>query len=368
MIDRIVLASIMIGLVTLPLFTAPVEAEADPQLPVIMIAAKDVGVTPMEGQWNESFCYTISVRFYNNTEIALWIYNPAEHVWKTCGVREYRVDYAGNGGWQMLSWNVTPFCPACEAQSSSFKFIWQGTVLEIDGREIHVGPAIVPLQPEVKLRAGAVSYRGKSTYKTEFNYSVEVNASKAVDVELEVYDPCLDAWKSMGIAQVTAGRWYTLSWNTTKPFGRCRYGLSKFKFNAYYRLQKVANSTICEGPQLVPLLKLQNPCVEPSRAGYDQFLTYHVEIVNVSEYIDVREITLYVLNPHRLSWTNFNQTARRNNTLIWSIKPFGDDSECKGIAGFYFTYDNESWPEVLCYGPEIISEPPPLEERINTTR
>lgn len=330
-------------------------------------AVRNADIEPEEGYWSDYFNYSVNVSFYKGIEIELWIYHPAEHDWISRGTREYN---ASGGNWQTLWWNERPFNRNCEGESSSYKFMWNGTVLKIGGKERFFGPRIKVPPQWVKFGNATVSCEGNATYKTEFNYSIEVNASKTMDIELVVYDPCLKSWAFVEEYKTyngAKGGWQMLTWNNTKPFIRteCKEGLAKFKFNAYYVGERVNNSEIYEGPSLIPLLEFRNPKVEPPDGIYSRSFNYsvEVEIANVTEQsINISEIKLEVLNPHTLNRTTYNQTNSTNNTLIWHVRPFEGDPECRGTARYCFIYDDDVWPEMVpCYGPEIEKKPSPPE-------
>lgn len=330
-------------------------------------AVRNAGIEPEEGYWSDYFNYSVDVRFYKLTEIELWIYHPAEHDWISCGTREYN---ASGGNWQTLWWNERPFNRNCEGDSSSYKIVWNGTILKIGGKERFFGPRIKVRPPRVEFGNATVLPERNATYKSEFNYSIEVNASETMDIELVVYDPCLRSWTFVEEYKTyngAKGGWQMLTWNNTKPFIRteCKEGLAKFKFNAYYEGERVNNSEIYEGPSLIPLLEFRNPKVEPPDGRYNLSFNYsvEVEIANVTEPVNISEIKLEVLNPHTLNRTTYNQTNSMNNTLIWEVSPFEGDPECRGTARYCFIYDDDVWPEMVpCYGPEIIPLPSPPPE------
>lgn len=366
---------VLVGVVVVALSTgmlAVESAETGVAPPVTVIPAlKNASVSPAEGNWSDYFNYSVDISFYKKTKIELWIYHPAEHDWTFGGIREYN---ASEGNWQTLRWNVQPFNRNCEGDSSSYKFTWNGTVLKIGDKKRFFGPRIKVPPQWAKFRHGTVSCEGNATYKTEFNYSIEVNASKTMDIELVVYDPCLRSWTSVEEYKTylsgEKGGWQMLTWNNTKPFIRtkCKEGLAKFKFNAYYEGERVNNSEIYEGPSLIPLLEFRNPKVEPPDGSYNSSFNYSVKIANVTEHVNISEIKLEVLNPHTLNWTTYNQTNSTNNTLIWHVRPFEGDPECRGTARYRFIYDDDVWPEMVpYYGPEIKPPPPELKGWVEST-
>jgi len=349
---------VLVGIVVLSVGVGTVQGLGFPTV-------RNASIEPEEGYWSNYFNYSVDISYYKLTEIELWIYHPAEHDWISRGTREYN---ASGGNWQTLWWNERPFDRNCEGKSSSYKFMWNGIVLKIEGKERFFGPRIKVRQPRVEFGNETVSWEGNATYNTKFNYSIEVNASKTMDIALVVYDPCLRSWTSVEEYKTYSGAkggWQTLTWNNTKPFIRtgCKEGVAKFKFNAYYEGERVNNSEIYEGPCLIPLLEFRNPKVEPPDGIYNTSFNYSVGRVNITEHVDISEIKLEVLNPHTLTRTVYNQTNSTNNTLVWHVRPFEGDPECRGTARYCFIYGDDVWPEMVpCYGPEIIPPPSPPPE------
>jgi hypothetical protein len=66
--------------------------------PVMIPAVKNASVSPPEGNYTDSFNYTVDVRFYEEAEIELQLYHPTKRDWITYKTREYRDTL----GWQTL--------------------------------------------------------------------------------------------------------------------------------------------------------------------------------------------------------------------------------------------------------------------------
>ena len=332
-------------------------------------SAKNPDVDPQDGNWDDSFNYSVEVIFDEEIDVELWIWDPWFSEWTYQGTAKY----SNTTNWERIYWNATkPFSEECVGMVSKFKFKWNETDLKERryGKLVTLmrpGPRIETALPRVELKNGNVS-KGDATYLDELNYSIEVKANKAVDIELRVYDPCLGVWKSMGVLTASAGG-EKLSWERERPFfeTKCKKGSSKFLFYAYYKGELLNKSETYLGPNLIPLVEFRNPKVEPSDGRYNWIFNYSVEIVNVTEHVTQEEIKLEVLNPHNLNRTTFNQTGKINNTLMWSVKPFIDDPDCRGTAKYYFKYDDDRWPEVPCYGPEITPRPLELKGWVNST-
>jgi hypothetical protein len=326
-------------------------------------SARNPEVYPTEGNWDDSFSYSVEVIFDTAIEVELWVWDP----WFSDWINQGTARYSDTRKWERIYWNATkPFSEECVGMASKFKFKYAGIDLKArrDGRLVPLvsaGPRIRTTLPGVEFKTGSVS-EGDATYLDELTYSINVKTTKAVDIELKVYDPCLGMWKSMEVLTASGGGgWEQLSWEKERPFfeTNCKKGSSKFQFNAYYKSELINKSEIYPGPDLIPLIEYRNPEVEPGDGRYNWLFNYSVEIANVTEHVNPEAIKLEVLNPHTLTRTTFNQTGKINNTLMWSVRPFIDDPDCRGTAKYYFMYGEDRWPEVPCYGPEITPPPPP---------
>jgi hypothetical protein len=324
-------------------------------------SARDPAVSPAEGNWGDYFSYSVELSFDREIEIELWVWDPWFSDWTNQGTAHY----TDTSNWERIYWNRTkPFTEDCIGSVSKFKFKYAGIDLKErrDGKLVPLvsaGPRIPMTAPRVEFTDGRVS-REDATYLDELNYTINVKASKVMDIELKVYDPCFGMWKSIDIRTAGTGDWEEQTWANERPFFEtsCKAGSSKFQFNAYYRGELINKSEIYPGPDLIPLIEYRNPEVEPRDGRYNWLFNYSVEIANVTEHVNPEEIKLEVLNPHTLARMTFNQTGRENDRLLWRVEPFIDDPDCIGTAKYYFVYGTDRWPDVPCYGPEITPPPP----------
>ena len=328
-------------------------------------SARNPEVQPQEGNWDATYDYSVEVIFDTEIEVELWVWDPWFSDWTNQGTAHY----SATRKWERIYWNATkPFSDECIGYVSKFKFKYAGIYLKErrDGRLVPLvsaGPRIQTTPPRVEFTDGKVS-REDATYLDELNYNIKIKASKVMDIELKVYDPCFGMWKSIDIRTAGTGDWKERTWENERPFfdTNCKKGSSKFQFNAYYRGELINKSEIYPGPDLIPLIEYTNPEVEPGDGRYNWLFNYSVEIANVTEHVNPEEIKLEVLNPHTLARKTFNQTGRENDTLLWRVEPFIDDPDCRGTAKYYFVYGDDRWPDVPCYGPEITPPPPaPVE-------
>ena len=333
-------------------------------------SAREPKVNPIRGHWDTSFNYSVEIRFDKEIEVELWVsLKDGEHYYKRKEL------YPGSGDWERIYWNaVVPF--GDEKRTSRFMFKWnetdflkereKGNLKKVEGH----GPIIDEYPPTfVKFRNGTVS-KEEATYKDELNYSVEVNATKYVRIELLVQGPRINPeWGSMyNYSYNNIGGWQKLTWNKTKPFSKNVFkgGRSDFQFIAHHEGSGVDfPSSVYHGPDLKPLIELK-PRVDPPSGKYDTLFNYIVELVNV-KYINIsdvkRNIKLVVCTPADEE-IFFENPVFENSIGKWSIKPFKNDSKCSGTAHYYFKYDGDETdkydgPNINITGPTPSPTPAP---------
>jgi hypothetical protein len=229
------------------------------------------------------------------------------------------------------------------------------------------------IQPRLE---GASVYPDNGTWNRTFNYSVNCSFYNKVTITLEVYNLSLHDWweppKNGTYTYDGTGERKTLTWNNIKICSDECAGKSRYRFK--YKgsvLKDIHEKEIHYGPEIKMVVPIPTPAlfenasVEPSVGEYNTLFNYSVELVNVTA-VNPNKVTLVVRNPHTLEEPEFKNVTSDGSRLKWSIKPFEDDTQCKGFAGYYFKYDGKRWPEiVLYYGPGINMTGPPGEAGIS---
>ena len=326
-------------------------------LPLI---SEEPTVTPLEGKYTDWFYYTLVLVFYENATIELEI-EKVGGGWEEIATREY--NKSPNA--QTLGWNVTPFSAAYVGKKPSYRFKWGNIVLDLDGETIFPGPTIVPELIYEFIDATVTPPSGY--YNTSFTYSVEFKSNKNQSITLEVYNFSRGEWEETHLTRnyTDIGNPEVLSWSGISHFASndSGYVLGKYRFS-FMDYGERYESNIFRDPLLLPtqpsLYKIfKNATAEPSVGEYNTLFNYSVEIVNVMA-VNITDVKLVVWNPHTLEEQEFKNATSDDSRLKWSIKPFEDDTQCKGFAGYYFKYKGKRWPEtVLCYGPAINMTGPP---------
>lgn len=363
-----VLACFVVGMFSqaaIPISTAQI---------VVIPGAKNPEVRPNNGSYNDYFNYSIRVIYSEKIDyIRLCVWNVTTHVFEP---KEEIQKYTNLSVEQPLSWNNITFTPDFEGETLSFRFEYrkgpseEWKTLRVKKKDTFPGPTIIREKIEVEFNNSSVHPENINCTE-EVNYNVSVNASKEVEIELDVYNPISKDWVSQGERKPyeDIGEWTNMSWNV-KPFKDlkfCGYVDSRYKFKLVYTIkgEHVNSSDIYPGPRVFGAT-FESPKVVPSRGNYSDNFTYQVEVSNVTEE-DINITHLEIWNPCSLTWewedmgsatTNITENNRTWN-LTWEIAPFKNFSRCEGMAKYRFRYGNSFWPEYPREGP-FINPPPPL--------
>ena len=283
--------------------------------PVVIPALENASVSPPEGNWSDYFNYSVAVRFYERIEIKLWIYHPAEHDWISCGIQEYN---KSGGGGQTLWWNVRPFDHNCAGESSSYKFIWDGIVLNIDGKERFFGPRFgdggpcpTPTPPPL------VGFKNESVEpeigasETKFFYSVIMNATKEGIACLEIQ--CLPGgyFKPVGCYDYNGNdELVPYKWNvTSEEYCDKEIGEGKYRFYFQDDTGTKIPSMVYEGPEVI-IEQFTNFSVNPDKGLNTTFFNFNVD-VNSTKRGNIT-VTLQV-RPDKVDWMNVTNKSYEND-------------------------------------------------------
>ena len=211
----------------------------------------------------------------------------------------------------------------------------------------------------------AIEYRNISvspengTSDTPFTYSIDVNSSKTVDVELNVLDVSSGNYNSVGrLAYKNISNWETLTWNDIRPSSATdANGESNYFFSFYYKDAEVPITTTYKdtgryypGPSLAPVA-LKNWTVEPKNGTIFTPYTYSVQVESREPHFDVK---LQTSPPGSDMWTDKGTVAYNgdNNTLIWEGISFDPSfAEAIGNGRYRFVVGDSDLGEFM--GPNI---------------
>ena len=276
------------------------------------LAVCNASVYPVVGNGSASFNYTIEASYYERTEIELLIYQPAEHVWKSCKTREYN---ASEGKWQTLSWNLKPFNRECEGRSSSYRFIWNERVLEIEGKKVFIGPSIqvisnVEFENE-KVEPEIVSSGAK------LSYSVTMNATKAGIICLEIQCPQGGYFKPVGCYDYNrTNEPVPFRWNvTSEEYCDKEIGKGKYKFYFQDDTGTKISSKVYEGPEVI-IEQFTNFSVNPDRGLNSTFFNFTADLTTTKE--GNTTVTLQVRSD-KADWVDVTNKSYENDGKLIPI-------------------------------------------------
>jgi hypothetical protein len=268
-------------------------------------------VTPAEGDYSDTFTYTVAVTNVTREDldgIHLELRNPYSGERKDMGAGT--TNETADGGWD-LSWEVAPFenCPECEGMSSAYRFTYGYSVWPEYAWE--EGPYLSSVQ-EVNVRKvepAAIEYRRYDGYVTPVDITVDVNASRALDLELFISDPCTKVSESKGVKRCRSGN---VTWTVTPFDALARNEVEDYigkSFNISLRYDGWTEEG--KGPELVAVF--DNPR-HPEEVIYNDSFVFSVELIAAKEL----NVTLQYL--YRGNWTTRgieNNPQRYTNTGHW---------------------------------------------------
>lgn len=229
---------------------------------------------------------------------------------------------------------------------------------------------IIPL--DIEFKNVTVSPEG-GNWSDEFDYTVWINASKKLTIALYVFDPCLESWPWIHVANKTYNKngWKKgkkLNWtiNGDTIFSKNCSGQSKFYFE-----YESKETQVYQGPELIgPLnINFSNPHVEPEGGCIcldSNVLNYFKMDFNYSVVVkanDKTTIGLIVIDPNKTEYKlepKVYDTPGEQKHLFWSVN-IAELNQSLGTWEYKFNYtyyDNqrkvtETWNLKNVTGPEI---------------
>jgi len=325
-------------------FEEPVEVEdhtGRPRLVKVYEEFKEAAVTPRTGTGSDSYTYAVSVYSSVEDNISLEIGPSRIGPWTRISSQTYSTP----GSWQILKWpNVTidfDFTSAAYRMSGRKQMTFDGPSWPID---VDFGNSSVT--PE----------RGLSG--SLFDYQLEVNATKPIDVGLNVWDVSNKRYTSLGRQSYGSTRqWQRVVWKDVSPSSNPEAsGLSNFYFSFYYPGSDSPFATTAEevgkyypGPSLA-VVSLKNCSVDPANGSIFTSFGY-------STWLETRlpscEIELQTAPPGGGVWTVRGTASYNgsNNRLVWRNVSLDTASEEVGNASYRFLLGDQVLAR--CVGPEI---------------
>lgn len=195
-----------------------------------------------------------------------------------------------------------------------------------------------------------------------FDYSVNCNFSKRVDITLEVYNLSLHDWKTEGDKSYNkTGEWGKLTWENVKLCsGECE-GTSSYRFKYNETILLTKSGPTITPPPITILKEFKNGTVKPASGHYNDSFDYSV-YVNLNKTIDIT-LEVFDISKSSYEWKIAGKNQTYNKTWGWHKLTWNNVSnifkgDCAGIAIYRFYYIDASdkrHESDLFYGPELIS-------------
>jgi hypothetical protein len=271
---------------------------------------KDIGVTPLNGKWDQTYTYSARVASSVSGIVILQLYDPCTRKWQDWG--ESRGIYPGETN---LSWAIKPFKQECANMQTDPPMFGFKAILDRSYESGTVeGPYIGIVMPDI--RQYAVNPDSGTSDET-FNYSVVLSFSKPVPVELWTYDPSINEYVSEGTRDYNrSSQNQTLVWKVKFPAEFQGKRLS-------YKLRYQGNDlVVANGPtiQIGGKPRIYNSTVTPQNGSIDTEFTYSVLIgFNKKATLD-----LQTYNPDHQQYESMGlkdyTSPGKNQTLVWKVK------------------------------------------------
>lgn len=298
-------------------------------------------VTPSQGTYSDSYIYNLTVICSYSDNISLEVAPSLQGPWTNKGIRSY----TNPGLLQTLTWdNIT------------LGFDFNAAYYRFKGK-IESQPTVGPVWPvTLQFRNNTLSPLN-GTPETEFRYSLEVNASKPVDVLMNVMDLSTGKYFPAGFKNYkNSSSWEKLTWQNIKvTTNEDVVGQSSYYFSFHYPGSPDSfNSTkeilglVYSGPQ-ISSVKIESNVTPANGSIYTPF-SYTAKINTTKADANIE---LEIQPPNSTIWqAQGRQTYSISyKVLKWPNLSFRSSPEVLGLGKYRFTMDNAVLGEFS--GPKI---------------
>jgi len=316
-------------------------ADKGHQGPIIEENYYNSDVTPKEGTNIDTFYYSVTVNANVCDKIELQVKNHTTNHWDTKGTREYRTpDINETLTWQEIRLNTHELD---RFNDSAYKFV--GTFESSESK----GP-FYPI--ELRWRTHNVT-PNRGLYNHPFNYSIEVNSTRAIEVKLRVdYPHEGEAVISDPMKNYTdRGNWEPLCWMDRQPFVDADDGNATYKFEFYYEGTRINETELYPGP-LIGIAEFKDASFEPEIGTGETEFTYRVRVKAVKP--DYITLTVYDSKGDKVA----ERRSKDKTTAEWKLFEFENVPfkvpPASGIATYEFLTGKDT--KMSFDGPELIEE------------
>jgi hypothetical protein len=320
----------------------------------ISVRFRDPSVNPIEGRWNGTYTYSVTINSTLSGLASLEVWDPCIKDWTAKGEQK-RISAWDN----RLTWTLRPFdqeCPNMKVEPPMYRF--KAALDRIYYSNASDGPYVEPTIKKPVVYSHSVSPLS-GTYDAGFNYSITLYSEKRAPIELQIIDPQHDQYESLGTKEyATPGRNQTLAWSHS--FSREFEGRT-----LGYRFRYQGTDLVTgNGPRIVlgGIPRIYNASVNPQNGSYNASFEYNVTLGFVKQApIDLQVYYPAPYNKWESSGLNDYTSPGKNQTLVWE-KTFDD----KRLAGKALSYrlmygdqelGNYDGPKIDAIGKENVTQP-----------
>ena len=316
--------------------------DGQPTLIKLVTVYKNAALSPRTGGNDTLYDYKIEVYSSAEDVVTLEVAPSKNENWIDCGSRSYTTP----GAWQTLRWeNVSldfDFIMAC------YRFVGRKQT------EVFEGP-FWPVNYTYK-NESVDPIDGFSS--TPFTYRLEFNATKNLDVGLNVWDIDQNEFRLVGkVAYKNVSGWEDLEWSGIMPSEKLgSEGTSSYYFGFYYPESERPFADTREeegkfyaGPEII-LIKFRNATVTPGEGSNIVRYTFGVE---VDTSLPVCDIELQTCEPGCSIWKSQGiSTYNGGEMIFWEGVAFEGENE--GLVKYRFL--RVASPPKVYEGPILVKE------------
>ncbi len=316
--------------------------DGQPTLIKLVTVYKNAALSPRTGGNDTLYNYQIEVYSSAEDDVTLEVAPSKVENWIDCGSRSYTTP----GAWQTLRWeNVSldfDFIMAC------YRFVGRKQT------EVFEGP-FWPVNYTYK-NESVDPIDGFSS--TPFTYRLEFNATKNLDVGLNVWDIDQNEFRLVGkVGYKNVSRWEDLEWAGIMPSEKLgSEGTSSYYFDFYYPESERPFADTREeegrfyaGPEII-LIKFRNATVTPGEGSNIVRYTFGVE---VDTSLPVCDIELQTCEPGCSIWKSQGiSTYNGGEKIFWKGVAFEGENE--GLVKYRFL--RVASPPSIYQGPNLVKE------------
>lgn len=325
-------------------FEKPVVIEdysGRPSLVKVVEKFKDNEVSPRTGSKNDLYDYKVSVFSTLADNISLEIAPDQNGPWEPLEAKMYTTP----GTWKTLVWSNVSL--DFDFDVAYYRFVGRKQTTSFEG----------PFWPVVvEFKNSSVSPE-RGLANRPFSYSLMVNASKNIEVELNTWDIAAKRFQSQGrMAYKNYSRWEEMTWTDVRPTSEAQLaGASNYYFSFYYTGSttpfKISyeGASYYPGPELI-LVSFENATVTPDNGSALVPYSYGI---NVSTALPKIDVELQTADPGSDMWTSRGVVTYEGPSSLLTWRDIKLDGDSDGDARFRFIA-GDSRSEVF-NGPTIAS-------------